>query len=373
MKDLGLYLHIPFCASKCAYCDFYSLPSSDLHERYVDSLCKSIEMISKRHKDALFTSIYVGGGTPSILDSALINKLLCSISENLSVSEDAELTMEANPATLSKEKLSVMRKGGVNRISLGCQSVHENELNRISRIHSFKDFCESFELARGAGFDNISVDLMYGLPEQTLSSLLLSVDKISDLSPDHISLYGLRVEPDTPLGRDRHLVLPDEDIQCEMYSRACDLLRTKGYLRYEISNFAKDGKFSRHNMRYWEGKEYIGLGAAAHSYLDGVRYAYERDAAKYIRPLEAGELPLPCESSKIEKSDLLEEFIILSMRLEKGLDLSVLSEKFGSDAKSMLLERVRPYIPKFVKEKDGHISFTTEGFLVSSTILSELI
>jgi oxygen-independent coproporphyrinogen-3 oxidase len=330
-------------------------------------------MISEKQIGDLFTSIYMGGGTPSILDSSLIDKLLRSISEKLRVSEDVEFTVEANPATLSKEKLSVMRRGGVNRISLGCQSIHENELKRIARIHSFDDFCESFELVRSEGFDNVSVDLIYGLPEQTLSSLLESVEKISDLSPDHISLYGLRVEPDTPLGRDRHLVLPDEDVQCEMYSRACDLLRKKGYLRYEISNFAKDGKFSRHNMRYWECKEYIGLGAAAHSYLNGIRYAYERDAVKYIESLEKGSLPLPCESIEIKENDMLEEFIILSMRLERGLDLFALEEAFGSDAKAELLKRVRPYVPKFIIERDGHLSFTTDGFLVSSAILSDLI
>lgn len=373
MKDLGLYLHIPFCASKCAYCDFYSLSSSELQNDYIDALCKSIEIVAESHADARFTTFYIGGGTPSILEEKLLAKLLEVLCTRIRITMDAEFTLEANPATLSSKKLSLMQNAGVNRLSIGCQSVHENELKRISRIHSFEDFCESFYLARNAGFQNINVDLMYGLPEQTTGSLLLSIDKISSLSPEHISLYGLKIEPETRFGQDRSLILPNEDSQCEMYIRACDMLRDKGYNRYEISNFAKSNKVSRHNLRYWECKEYIGIGAAAHSYINGVRYAYERSAQNYIEALKQGDLPTPCESNVITEYEKLEEFIILSLRLEKGLDLELLSSRFGSHKANLLMRCASRYIPKFMTLKDDRLSFTTEGFLVSNSILSELI
>ena len=373
MKERGLYVHIPFCASKCAYCDFYSLPSAELHAEYVDALCGSARLMSEKFSDTVFTSVYVGGGTPSILSAELLKKLLSVINESFTVADSAEFTVEANPATLTHEKLDAMTNGRVNRLSLGCQSALDGELKKLSRLHSFEGFCESFAMAREHKIENISVDLMYGIPHQTLSSLLSSIDSVAGLSPDHISLYGLRVDPDTPFGRAKDLMLPSDDIQCEMYESAVKRLSALGYERYEISNFAKDGKFSRHNMRYWQCGEYLGLGSAAHSYINGVRYAYARDARLYIESLKGGRMPEPCEVSVLTGEDKCEEYIMLSLRLEKGLSLPDFEAGFGSDSAKRLIERAKRYVPRFMALDENSLRFTTEGFLVSNTILSELI
>ncbi len=373
MKERGLYVHIPFCVSKCAYCDFYSLPSSELHAKYIDALCKSAHLTSESFSDTLFTSVYIGGGTPSILSDELLKKLLSSIEESFNISDLAEFTLEANPATLTHEKLSVITDGGVNRLSLGCQSAVDKELEKLNRRHDFKGFRESFIMAREHGIENISADLMYGIPFQTLDSLLFSIRSVTELSPEHISLYGLRIEPETPFGRDQSLPLPSDDTQCEMYERSVEELSALGYKRYEISNFAKDGHISRHNMRYWECGEYLGLGAAAHSYIDRVRYAYPRDAKHYIEALENGKIPKPSEVTTLTNDDMQSEYIMLSMRLEKGLSLDIFKEKFGNEASEGLVSKASPYIPKFILHDGENIRFTTEGFLVSNTILSELI
>ncbi|MBR3714387.1 MAG: radical SAM family heme chaperone HemW [Clostridia bacterium] len=376
MLDRGLYIHIPFCAAKCAYCDFYSLAGNEktsIQSDYVDALCRSAEIMSSEFSNTVFSSIYVGGGTPSILPFSLLEKLFASLRENFKISEAAEFTVEANPATLTEEKLRAMTEGGVNRLSLGCQSSNDNELRKLSRIHTFSEFCDSFNMARKAGISNISVDLMYGIPLQTTDSLLRSISDIARLSPEHISLYGLRVEPDTKFGRDRTLVLPSDDTQAEMYLSAVRYLAELGYERYEISNFAKDGHYSRHNMRYWECGEYLALGPAAHSFIDSVRYSYDRSINAYISAVREGHMPEYAECTLLTDEDRQEEYIFLSLRLEKGLSLDSFEKKFGSSAKEKLISLAKPYIPKFMVLDSGHLKFTSEGFLVSNTILSELI
>ncbi len=376
MTERGLYIHIPFCASKCAYCDFYSLPegnTSEIKEKYIEALCKSFEMLSEGFADTLFTSVYIGGGTPSILSEGLLETLLSSLQKNFNISREGEFTCEANPATLTKEKLSVLKNHGVNRLSLGCQSTNEDELKILSRIHSFEDFKESFFLAREAGFENISADLMYGIPLQTLSSLEKSIRDIAELSPEHISLYGLRVEPNTPFGRKKDLILPDDDSQCEMYISACKLLASLGYKRYEISNFARGEKYSRHNMRYWECGEYLGIGAAAHSFVNSLRYSYPRDISVYINAVNSEKMPEYAECTPLSESDRRQEYIMLSLRLERGLNTEKFEELFGKKALKELLTLTKHYIPKFMVRENGHLRFTTDGFLVSNTILSSLI
>ncbi len=376
MKDRGLYIHIPFCAAKCAYCDFYSLSGAEkllLQDDYIDALCKSAEIMSEKFSDTLFSSIYIGGGTPSILSCKLLEKLFSSVRSNFQISETAEFTIEANPATLSTDKLRAMTDSGVNRLSLGCQSTNDDELQKLSRIHTFSEFCDSFNIARTAGIDNISVDLMYGIPLQTTESLMRSISDIAKLSPEHISLYGLRVEPDTKFGRDRTLVLPSDDLQAQMYLEAVKYLAELGYKRYEISNFAKNGHYSRHNMRYWECGEYLALGPAAHSYIDSVRYSYDRDINDYIKAVNEGHMPEYAECTLLTDKDRQEEYIILSLRLEKGLSLDSFEQLFGRSAAQELILRAKPYIPKFMLFENGCLKFTDDGFLVSNTILSELI
>ncbi len=376
MKYRGLYIHIPFCEAKCAYCDFYSLAGNEkslIRSDYIDALCKSAMIMSEKFSDTLFSSVYIGGGTPSILSPDLLEKLLSALQEIFEIEKSAEFTIEANPATLSTEKLSVMTDYGVNRLSIGCQSTNEAELKKLSRIHTFDEFCESFAMARKAGINNISVDLMYGIPLQTKESLMRSISDVAKLSPEHISLYGLRVEPDTSFGKDKSLVLPSDDLQVEMYLGAVELLSKLGYDRYEISNFAKDGHYSRHNMRYWECGEYLALGPAAHSYIDNVRYSYGRDVKGYIKAVREGNMPEYEECTLLSEKDKKEEYIMLSLRLEKGLPLECFEYLFGRESAEALLTRAQQYIPKFMILENGRLKFTSKGFLVSNTILSELI
>ena len=376
MKDRGLYVHIPFCEAKCAYCDFYSLAGNEkslIQSDYIDALCESAKIMSEKFSDTLFSSVYIGGGTPSVLSPELLKKLLYTLQESFNIAKNAEFTIEANPATLCEEKLSVMTEGGVNRLSMGCQSTNDSELKKLSRIHTFDEFCDSFNMARRAGIKNISVDLMYGIPLQTSDSLMRSIADVAKLAPEHISLYGLRVEPDTKFGKDKTLVLPSDDTQAEMYLKAVEYLAELGYCRYEISNFAKDGHYSRHNMRYWECGEYLALGPAAHSYIDSLRYSYSRDVKGYINAVSDGHMPEYEECTLLSDDDRKEEYIMLSLRLEKGLSLDSFENLFGKESAKALLQRVQQYIPKFMILENGFIKFTSTGFLVSNTILSELI
>ena len=275
-KSLGLYIHIPFCKNKCNYCDFCSVARADseLNKKYLDSLCREIAEWSGKCRDYLVDTIYIGGGTPTVLEASELVALVEECYKLYSVADGAEISCECNPATIDKNGLRAMREGGINRLSIGLQSANENEMRALGRIHNFDDFLRTFEGAREAGFDNISADLMYGIPEQTEKSLLYSLETLSSLSPEHISAYCLKVEGNTPFARlGDKLILPDEDTQYAMYKLIVDYLRSRGYDRYEISNFSKKGRESRHNLRYWTGKDYIGFGAAAHSYFDSERFS----------------------------------------------------------------------------------------------------
>jgi len=330
-------------------------------------------MMSEKFSDTAFSSVYIGGGTPSILSSKLLEKLFSALQSSFNIAESAEFTIEANPATLNKDKLLAMTLGGVNRLSMGCQSTNDDELKKLSRIHTFEEFCESFNMARSAGINNISVDLMYGIPLQTVDSLMRSISDIAKLSPEHISLYGLRVEPDTKFGKDTSLILPSDDIQVEMYLKAVSYLADLGYKRYEISNFAKDSHYSRHNMRYWECGEYLALGPAAHSYIDSVRYSYGRDVKGYIKAINERHMPEYEEYSLLSYEDKKEEYVMLSLRLERGLSLDAFEKLFGKSSASEIISRAKRYIPKFMTLENNCLKFTSDGFLVSNTILSELI
>ncbi|MGM9681744.1 MAG: radical SAM family heme chaperone HemW [Eubacteriales bacterium] len=363
-KKTGLYLHIPFCARKCAYCDFYSLTDLSLADRYLNALCTHTVLLGDIMRDRIFDTVYIGGGTPSLMGAKRMDALLDCLFSCFSITADAEITAEVNPATVDAEELRIFHEIGINRLSIGLQSANGRELSDLSRLHDYDGFLATYREARNAGFDNLSVDLMYGIPEQTLSSLLETLKKVCDLSPEHLSLYGLKVEPNTPFGRmGKNLILPDEDAQCEMYEGAVGYLSDRGYRRYEISNFAKKGCESKHNLRYWHGEEYLGLGPAAHSYLNGVRYAYPRDLMGYMETLEQGRLPAETDRQIITQAERENEKIMLGLRLEEGIP-----------AETRLCQRAKRYIEAgFMKVTDGRLSFTTKGFLVSNPILADLI
>lgn len=365
-NGVGLYIHIPFCIKKCAYCDFYSLSAASLHENYINALYEQMKNLSRVYSDRFFDTVYIGGGTPTILDADLLKKLLSSVCQSFNVDKSAEFTIEANPATVDERKLETLLSGGVNRLSLGCQSAVDSELKILGRSHSFSDFVETYKLARNAGFKNISVDLMYAIPDQTPDTFKYSLESVVALSPEHLSLYGLKIEPNTLFYKNRDiLAFPDEDEFCQMYLDAGKYLNSVGYSKYEISNFAKAGFESRHNIKYWKMQDYLGLGPGAHSFIDGRRYAYERDTVGYINAVNDMREPGRSEDSVISDNDLLNEEFMLNMRLTKGYELS---DRLTVDNDKLSLFEKYGYI-----ERHGNnIRFTDRGFLISNYLLSEL-
>ena len=368
---LGLYVHIPYCVRKCNYCDFCSLPNGkcEVPDFYVDALCKEISSYKEQGKRRLDT-IYFGGGTPSLLSMSKMQRIVASIRDSFEISESAEITFEANPGTLTPEKAQGYKALGFNRVSMGLQSIHEKEMKKLGRIHNYQDFITSFNLLREAGFDNINVDLMYGIPYQTKETFEKTLKAVTALSPEHISAYGLILEEGTPLFSEKDLLpFPTTDEECDMYELACLTLRESGYEHYEISNYARAGKRSRHNMLYWNLADYIGVGAAAHSYLEGTRYYNTADVEEYIRGILEGS---PCrEESDV---DLAFEYVMLKLRLADGFILSDYEKKFGTP----FLKGKEDAIDKFIKAGlvtllDGRIRLTERGFYLSNSILVEIL
>ncbi len=363
-NNIGLYIHVPFCRKKCAYCDFYSLTKAELIDTYADTICQNIKRISSTLSDFEVDTVFFGGGTPSLLGALNFHKIFDALNRYLYISKDVEISVEVNPATVEIQLATAFKELNVNRVSIGLQSTNGNELRELSRIHSYNDFLNTYELIKTAVTDNISVDLMYGTPLQSLESLNKSLADIVMLDPNHISVYGLKIESDTPFGRmvDK-LVLPSEDIQSKMYENVVLLLSQNGYNRYEISNFAKEGFECRHNLKYWQREEYIGLGPSAYSFFKGKRFSFKRDIVGYIKNSNGDYEKLFDENRVLTNQDVYNESIMLALRLEKGI---------------MPDERTLSFAEKYVKagfmKYDGRcLSFTTKGFLVSNFILSDLI
>ena len=371
MNTLGLYIHIPFCRSKCLYCDFCSFPRAEdsSMNAYADELCRRLIACAPRAADRVVKTVYFGGGTPTILPLLAFESILQTISTHYMLSDDCEITAECNPATADFAYLSALRALGVNRLSIGLQSVHENELRALGRAHTYAEFETVFSDARRAGFENISVDLMYGIPEQTEESFGASIEKLCALAPEHISSYGLKIEEGTPFFRMQNtLSLPDEDTEYRMYCLLTHELQKHAYHKYEISNFAKNGRHSRHNLRYWKGEEYLGFGVAAHSYFEGVRFGNSRDIDAFLR----GE-DIVCERAVISAHEREEERVMLGLRLTEGISL----EDFATQTGVRFEERypiVRRMIDGgFMKMENEHISFTDKGFFVSNAILAQML
>ncbi len=369
-KSLGIYIHIPFCLKKCLYCDFCSFPDKkELYEDYTEELIRRIKSASAVCSEHRVNTVYFGGGTPTLLPVSCFKGLMDAVFSSFDVDENAEITAECNPATASAHYLTELRQIGVNRLSIGLQSIHENELRALGRAHSFEDFLETYGWARSAGFENISADLMYGIPEQTAESFRKSLVALSELGPQHISAYGLKIEKGTPFYKMKNsMSLPDEDTEYEMYLSMSEILGGYGYQKYEISNFSKKGYESKHNLRYWQGGEYLGFGVAAHSYFLGERFGNSRDIGAFLR----GE-SIECERSSVDENEKLREYIMLSMRLSSGIELS----EFETRAKKSFFEfygRTNELIKNgYIKCTDGHIAFTDKGFFVSNAILSDML
>ena len=304
-ESLGIYIHIPFCLSKCAYCDFNSAPagSPEVITSYIDALIAHMESYRKAASQYNVDTVFIGGGTPTSIPPEELFRLVRATKRIFRVSKGSEFSIECNPATASYPTLAKLHRMGVNRISIGLQSPHENELKALSRCHTRADFTNSFNMAREAKFDNINVDLMFGIPHQTPATLAHTLRYITAIRPDHISLYDLKIEPNTPFGRNYYSIaplLPSEDDEADMYLNSVSFLRSCGYNQYEISNFAREGKECRHNLKYWNCKEYLGFGVSAHSFFNGNRFSFTPSLEKYIKGVT-----LP--DSKISITDEFEE------------------------------------------------------------------
>ena len=374
-QPLGIYIHIPFCAHKCAYCDFYSVTDTGKVQAYIDALTSQIKSFKKRGKDYTLDTVYIGGGTPSYIDPSYITDILDTLRKTFRFSECPEITIEANPGTLDGIKLSSYRNAGINRLSIGLQSADNDELKRLSRIHTWEDFENSFLLARLEGFDNISVDIMYALPFQKRETLSSTIDSVAELSPEHISFYGLKIEENTPFGNNIGIAssLPDEETQYKMYMESAKKLEDLGYAQYEISNFAKPGKHCRHNMKYWKCASFLGFGAAASSLFEDELFSYIKNIDYFIEnPTDTVKL---MDSGKVlTNKELATQFIMLGLRLSKGVDTSEYALRFGGNLNLEYGEKLRPYIEKklAVKTATG-FRLTRRGMLVSNYILSSIL
>ncbi len=365
IDSIGLYIHIPFCKSKCPYCDFFSECKSDIdYERYTCILIDKIKYWGKKN-DLPVSSIYFGGGTPSIIGAERLCRILNAVKSSFIITENAEITAEINPDTGKSIDFEVMQKSGFNRISVGIQSAVTKELKALGRIHSAEDAKLTVNRAKKSGINNISLDLMLGIPYQTIDSLKKSIEFCSECGVTHISSYILKIEKDTKFYslKDK-LPLPNDDQQAELYLYAVNLLESLGYKQYEISNFAKDGFESRHNINYWNCGEYIGIGLSAHSFFKGKRFYYSNSITDFENDITV----FDCEGGNEE------EFIMLSLRLKKGLIFNEYQKRFGKVISEYFLDKVKKYCELgYMEADDKSVHFTSKGFLVSNTILSELI
>lgn len=363
-NPIGLYIHIPFCKSKCAYCDFFSAAGSESEfDEYTDELINKIAFWSQKAKEPV-SSVYIGGGTPSILGAQRLAEILNTAKEHFSVQENAEITVEVNPESGKTLDFDMLRSAGFNRISVGLQSSNEKELKALGRIHRASDARQTVQRAQDSGFENISLDLMLAIPYQTEESLKESIDFCVSCVVKHISSYILKIEDGTPFSKMQSaLPFPDDDEQAQRYLFAVSYLNEKGFAQYEISNFAIPGFESRHNTLYWKCGEYIGIGAAAHSFYHGERFYYPRSKKAFYQ----NEIISDGEGGGEE------EYIMLALRLKEGLSFSEFEERFQKSLSPVFMKKIRKYAEMGLMEvNDFRACFTPEGFLVSNAILSDI-
>lgn len=368
-SELGLYLHIPFCVKKCAYCDFLSAPADKaVRLRYVEALKGEIYQQKTLGLNRRVTSIFIGGGTPSILDGGQMAQLLEAVHDSFPVETDAEITVECNPGTLTADKLSCYRQQGVNRLSIGLQSADNEELRLLGRIHTYEEFLQSYTLAREMGFENINVDLMSALPGQTEESWQRTLREVLSLKPEHISAYSLIIEEGTPFyhrfgpGAGEERLLPDEDTERQMYYDTKDILKAEGYERYEISNYARQGFACRHNLGYWERREYLGLGLGASSLTEGVRYRNHRKLSAYLSGDYGHE-----DIQRLTRQEELEETMFLGLRKTEGV---LLTEELLKVYKGVF-ERLEQQ--ELLIRENGRVRLTELGIDVSNYALAEFL
>ncbi len=373
-KHLGVYIHIPFCASKCGYCDFYSLANCDRSMgKYQDALLKHIHEAASTMAPYYIDTVYFGGGTPSYYGGKRIAAIFNALKRDGKVLKSSEVTVECNPDSVKRRDLDVMRREGVNRISLGVQSASDDLLKIIGRRHNFTQVKKAVKDIRAAGYDNLSIDLIYGLPNQTKGDWAETLARVLDLEPDHLSCYGLKLEEGTPM-YDKYKdspVIPSDDEQADMYLYTVETLNHYGYQQYEVSNFARRGKASRHNMKYWDMDDYLGFGPGAHSCIGNTRYSFVRDLQAYIKGVTQ-EGAILDEYEKLDELDRASEYLMLGMRRSRGICEEEYKKVYRSDfapIEALLLEYEKD---GWTKKFDGRWCFTPEGFLLSNILIGSL-
>jgi len=376
-KTIGLYIHVPFCKSKCYYCDFNSFAGKDeLVEPYFKALTDEIRLYAGRLKDCRIKTVFIGGGTPSCVEGRYIYETLNSCWQYFNVEQDAEVSIEANPGTLTHEKLILYKAAGINRLSMGLQAWQDRLLKGVGRIHNVGDFIENYDLARKAGFDNINADLIFGLPGQTMRDWEESVINVSKIGVNHVSCYSLKVEEGTVFG-DRlasgDLTPVDEDLDREMYHFAVDKLSEKGFNHYEISNFAKPGFKCRHNLIYWEAEEYVGIGAGAHSYFEGKRFNNKYGIEEYISSILSREFPAE-NIQTISREESMSEFMILGLRLVDGISMNEFKARFEKDVFDVFGKQISKLIKKGLIRLDGdRLKLTKIGLDLANMAFVEFV
>lgn len=359
----GIYIHIPFCKIKCPYCDFYSFkPDTNQKDSYLEAVLSCLLSYKDKIKGGVDT-IYFGGGTPSFFGGKRIKKIIDCIKDNYNVN-NAEITVECNPSSVDKKLLGFLKEAGVNRISMGMQSAADTERKSLGRSSDKNQIASAVSLIKSHGIDNISLDLMLGIPHQTKESLKQSLDFVLSQDVKHVSAYILKIEEGTPFSK-MSLPLPDEDEVCELYLYAAEYLEEKGYEQYEISNFAKGGFESRHNLKYWHCEEYLGIGPSAHSFIGGERFYYPRDFSAFL------ESPLPVSDGKGGDE---EEYIMLALRLREGLTKKGFYERFGKELPNGLFEKALPFEKaELIEITEEGLRLTKKGYLLSNSIISTLL
>lgn len=403
MNGLEIYIHIPFCVKKCDYCDFLSAPADlETKEKYVEALINEIKLNKNKMSEYVVDTVFIGGGTPSLLEEKQISKIMSVLRDNCNMSENPEITIECNPGTITESKLCEYKKSGINRISFGLQSANDEELKSIGRIHNYAGFLESYNLARKCGFDNINVDLMSALPGQTLKSYEETLNKVVRLEPEHISAYSLIVEENT-LMYDRVKkaqikginILPDEESERKMYYLTNNILRSNGYRKYEISNYSKPGKECKHNIGYWQRKEYLGFGIGAASLYKENRYNNISDINKYIEVLtnniKENSINNVGNSSEVENQvnilnsivknlqqlterDRMEEFMFLGLRMMEGVSMEKFEQYFGKTYMEVYGKvQKRMEDKRFLINDNGYVKLTEFGIDLSNYVMSEFL
>ncbi len=375
LKPLGLYIHIPFCVKKCFYCDFNSFScNEDVHKEYVDALILEMEKLECYAQKYYLDTIFIGGGTPSILSEALIQKLCNKIKTTFYIDDDAEWTIECNPGTVNLNKFRTYKKLGINRISMGVQSLDEKELKTIGRIHGLKEFMESYAAAKIAGFENINFDLIFSLPFQTQESFKDTAQKIMLYKPTHISAYSLQLEEGTRLYEmQNELIFPSEEENRRMYETAKEVFNTNGYIQYEISNFSLSGFQSRHNLKYWSQDEYLGLGLGASSYFENCRYDNPDKLDAYTEFVKSKKV-LHLEADKLTKEEQMSEFMFMGLRKIKGVSDSDFQKRFSQSFFEKYNEIIKKHTENglLIKEND-RIFLSSKGLDLANSVMCDFV